>query len=209
MKNLSEIDPPRQSDKKRIASLISNFGNPFTLLFLFTLYSCFVYLPFERALKIILLILFLALVPTGLFIVFNVKRGKYSNYDVSNQKQRPSLYLFSLVVILFILGGLLINHEPQFIIGGCIAAFSLLLASFMVNMKIKCSLHTSFAVFIAIAFLRLNIYWSLGLFIFSILMGWSRLELHRHTNQEVVIGAILGSTIGVLFYLLTKPYVIS
>ncbi len=192
--------------QKGFASFISNFGNPFTLLFLLTIYSCFQYLPEERAIKIILIILFLALVPTGLFIVFNVKRGVYSNYDVSNQKQRPSLYIFSLIIILLMVIGLVYNREPIFIIGGSVAAFVLLLSSFLVNMRIKCSLHTSFAIFIAISFLRINIYWSLGLFAFSILLGWSRLVLHRHTLREVYIGALLGTSVGLLFYYFIGPY---
>jgi membrane-associated HD superfamily phosphohydrolase len=202
-----EIEPQKRSLRETIALMVSNLGNPFNLLFLLTVYSCFQYLPLYRAIKIILIILFLALVPTGLFIVFNVKRGAYTNYDVSNQKQRTSLYLFSLCVIILIMGGLIYNKEPVFIIGGSLGAFTLLLLSFLVNLKLKCSLHTSFVLFIAISFLQLNIYWSLGLFIFSLIMAWSRLVLHRHTLQEVIAGAILGTSVGMAFHYIMVPYI--
>jgi len=202
-----EMEPVKKSFKRSFASFVSNFGNPFNLLFLLTVYSCFQFLPFSQAIKISLLILFLALVPTGLFIVFNVKRGVYSNYDVSNQKQRRSLYVFSLCIIILILTGLFYFKEPAFIIGGTLAAFLLLLASYLVNMKLKCSLHTSFAVFIAISFIPLNIYWSLGLFFFALILGWSRLILKRHTIQEVLVGGLLGTLVGILFDVLIKPYI--
>ena len=206
MKIEPDILESSTSLKAGIAKLISNFGNPFTLIFLFTVFSTFHFLPVNKAIKISIIILFIALIPTGLFIIYNVKKGTYTNYDVSNQKQRPSLYLFSLSVLIFIIAVLVFNQEPKFIIGGGIAAFILLLISFLVNMKVKCSLHTSFAVFIALAFLHLNLIWSFGLLLFAFFMGWSRLILRRHTIGEVMIGGILGSTVGLLFYIFIRPY---
>lgn len=201
-----EIKPKTRSLKDGAALFVSNFGNPFNLLFLLTLYSCFKFLPPRHAIIIILSILFLAILPTAMYIVLRVKRGSYTNYDVSNQNQRKSLYVFSLSIILLILGGLIFFKEPPFIIGGTLAAFTLLLLSFLVNLKLKCSLHTSFSVFIAISFIPLNIFWSIGLFIFSIIMGWSRLVLHRHTPQEVFAGAVLGISVGIGFHFIMKYY---
>jgi len=201
-----ELEPKNRSIRQGLALFVSNFGNPFSLLFLLTLYSCLKFLPIDHAIRIIAGIFFLAILPTGLFIVFNVKRGAYTNYDVSNQSQRRSLYYFSLVIIVLILAGLIYFKEPPFIIGGSLAAFTLLLLSYLVNLKLKCSLHTSFSIFIAISFLQLNIYWSMGLFVFSLIMAWSRLELHRHTFQEVIAGAILGITVGIAFHYIMQPY---
>ncbi len=193
-------------NKKRIAYYISNIGNPFTLLFLFTIYSCFYLLPLIRAFKITLLITFLALVPTALFIYFNVRKGSYSNYDVSNQQQRFSLYMFSLSIIALITVCLFLNAEPPFIIGVSVSAFVLMTTSFLVNLQLKCSLHTSFAVFISIGFLPLNSYICAILLLFSIVMGWSRVILRRHTFAEVITGGVLGMAIGFLFYSYIIPF---
>ncbi len=181
---------------------VSNFGNPFILLFVLVSYASFHFMEFHEALKISMIIILCSFVPTALFILINVKRGKFSNYDVSTKAQRPSLYIFSTTMIglvtltLFFLPGV-----HMFLQWGCLAAFTLLLSSFLINFWLKCSLHTCFSVYVAIAFFAMKTpVLGILLTIFAVIMGWSRVMLSRHTRGEVFTGAILGSIVGAIFY---------
>ena len=191
----------KEKVKHYLAYSISNFGNPFTLLFILVAYASINLLPMQSALKLILLFLLFAFIPTGLFLAINVRRGRFSNYDVSSKAQRPLFYLFSIGLLTFLsLTLFLLSGVPAFIRWGCFASLFLLVSSFAINSKIKSSLHTCFATYTAFAFFALNFKMGIGLTIFALLMGWSRLNLLRHTLGEVISGACLGSAVGTLFY---------
>ncbi len=186
--------------KNQIARGISNFGNPFTLLFILSTWASFHFLIHAQAMKIVLIFLLFAFLPTGVFIAFNVRRGKYSNYDVSTKSQRPSLYLFSIILVSCLTTTLYFLREPLFIVKGCLSALVLLVICYLINIRTKCSLHTAFAVFTAIGFFHLSIFAGVAFMIFALFMGWSRLVLDRHTPNEVFWGGFTGLLIGVLFY---------
>jgi len=191
--------------KHKFAYAISNFGNPFILLIFLTAYASFHFMDAHQAVKILLIFLLCSFVPTALFIIINVKRGKFSNYDVSTKAQRPVFYIFAIVLIGFVtLALFFLPYVHPFLRWGAMAAFTLLLSSFLINFWLKCSLHTCFSVYVAIAFMamrgRTAIEMGLALTVLAVLMGWSRIVLKRHTLSEVITGAFLGSLVGGLFY---------
>ena len=78
-----------------------------------------------------------------LFEYYGVKRGYFSNFDISRRKQRAPLYTFAIVTLLVVIFSLLILHGPnQLIIGATSLAVSLLILN-IVNMKIKASVHVA------------------------------------------------------------------
>lgn len=198
----TEIKPALSSAwLHKLAYGVSNFGNPFILLFVLVSYASFHFMKFHEALKISMIIILCSFVPTALFILINVKRGKFSNYDVSTKAQRPSLYIFSITLIgLVTLTLFLLPGVHMFLRWGCLAAFTLLLSSFLINIWLKCSLHTCFSVYTAFAFFAMNMRLGILLTLFALIMGWSRVVLSRHTISEVFTGAMLGSIVGALFY---------
>ena len=52
---------------------------------------------------LIMMILLLLIIPTALWIYRNVQNGTYSNMDVSNRKQRHSLYIFIIIATVIFL----------------------------------------------------------------------------------------------------------
>lgn len=180
---------------------ISNFGNPFILLIILTAYASFHFMERELAIRVLSIFLLCSFVPTLLFIIINVWRGKFSNYDVSTKDQRPVFYLFSITMIGIVSVILLFYPGVHpFLRSGSISAFVLLLGSYLINIKLKSSLHTCFAVYVALAFAAMNMLAGIMLMILAFLMGWSRVVLKRHTRSEVITGACLGLVVGSIFY---------
>lgn len=191
--------------KHRVAFAISNFGNPFILLIFLTAYACFHFMELHEAIKVLTIFLGVSFLPTLLFIVINVRRGKFSNYDVSTKAQRPYFYIFAITLIGIVTITLfLMPAVDKFVRLGSLAAFTMLLGSFLINIRLKSSLHTCFSVYVAIAFAAMNQPAGLALAVLAFLMGWSRISLKRHTLSEVLTGACLGSLVGSVFYWLVK-----
>ena len=82
-----------------ISNIISNVLNPlFSLLIFLAVYS------YEKSdgkfnLTSFLLPIALVVIPIFGWIYWNVKKGNYTNMDVSNREQRNSLYLFNFFII--------------------------------------------------------------------------------------------------------------
>ncbi|MPT30082.1 MAG: ABC transporter permease, partial [Chryseobacterium sp.] len=80
-----------------ISKFISNFFNPLVSLVIYFFYYSYQNYTWEEASKKFLPILLLLIIPTALWIYRNVKKGNYTNMDVSNRKQRHSLYIFIII----------------------------------------------------------------------------------------------------------------
>ena len=109
--------------------------------------------------------------------------------DVSDRKQRKSLYVF-IEICLF--AYLLFEYFYSNIIDLIMIFILVLLLLMQVsNFFIKSSMHTSFNVFVAALFFALN--WKLGLVWLgiAILVGITRVILKRHTVQEVLMGSFI------------------
>lgn len=167
---------------------------------LVAIYANFTEYPLNQALKLTGFLLVLGVLPIWFYINRKVEDGKYADHDVSARTKRPTLYMFSLGVLLVLILVLYFTHQPQNIVAGALAAWILALLSFAINFKLKTSLHTGFAFLIAFLTLRVNFEVGLGLIGFAFLVGWSRVTLGRHTLREAFMGAALGSIVGSIFY---------
>jgi len=132
-----------------------------------------------------------------------VRRGKWDHIDASNKLERVELNLI-LLAILFVcsIGAALLDKSRLIPFGlfiiGCIIGAALLFRK-----HLKVSLHTSFAVF-ASFLLWPSSFYMIGGLVLSSAIGWSRIVLGRHTNWEVLVGALIGGAAGtaLLFVLL-------
>ena len=147
--------------------------------------------------------IFVNIVPTLIWLFVKTKNGTYSNFDVSDRKQRGSLYLFMLSMLFAsVLIMYLMNELSVFIIGLLIGSF-MMFTAFITNHFIKVSLHVLINTYMAVClFLISNLAFVL-LLLFTIMVGWSRISLKRHTKNEVIMGFIIGSVFGILFLLQT------
>ena len=179
------------------SKIISNFFNPLTSLFIYFAYSSSLKYTFAESLKHFLPLLIIVAIPISGWIYYNVKKGNYSNMDVSNRKQRKSLYFFIAgALILYLICDYFFNENFDLII-----AFLLILLLLMQlsNYFIKSSMHTAFNIFVAALFFSVNPVLGLVWLGIAILVGITRIILKRHTPKEVISGSLIAVLVSFIY----------
>ena len=182
---------------ERISKIISNIFNPIVSLLVFYIYHSFSRHTAAEAFKSMLTLLVMVIIPVIYWILHNVRKGRYTNRDVSNRQQRKSLYYFiisTLIVyeIFLYLYGKKADLNVLFLI-------LLLIIMHFSNYFIKSSMHTALNLFVAALFYPDNhIIASIWLCL-TVLVGISRLILKRHSVAEVFSGAAIGIVVSILY----------
>lgn len=146
----------------------------------------------------------LFIVCIGFFVLINVRKGYFTDLDVSKREQRPALFLFvSLVAIvyfvaLYFLQGPLVLFVA---LGGIF--FSILVFSF-INTRIKASIHAASISALIISIILLYGRDFLLLLVLIPLIGWSRIRINRHTKPEVFLGTAVGLILTLGMYFIFK-----
>jgi len=171
----------------KISKVISDFFNPLVSLFIFYIYMSVREYSFKDSLFYFVPILLMTIIPVIIWLIWNVKTGRYTNMDVSDRVQRKTLYLF-------VAGCLMSYLIFHYIRNGYIDLVMLFILILLITMQIsnffiKSSMHTSFNIFVAALFFTLD--WKMGLIWLGIatLVGITRVILKRHTVKEVFMGA--------------------
>lgn len=140
----------------------------------------------------------------GICLGIGVRKGYFTDFDVSRREERPLLFLFVLLVGALYFVSLLYLDAPVvlFILLACIFA-SVLLLSF-INTKIKASIHV--ATISAFVITLGLLYGPQYLFLILIvpIVAWSRVKIKRHTVREIIAGASLGISLTVILYTIVK-----
>ncbi len=183
-----------------LSKFISNFFNPFTSLILYFVYFSYKNYTLSDSLYRFLPILLIIVLPSSLWIFWNVKKGSYQNMDVSNRIQRKSLYIFiNIAIIIYLLYDYFVKEAFD------IMMFYLLILLFIMQLSnyfIKSSMHTALNFFVAALFFSQNFWFGIIWFGISILVGISRIIVKRHTPKEVLMGFLV-STLVSFAYLYT------
>lgn len=187
-----------------ISNAISSIGHPILLGTLAAIYVNFSEFSREKAWNLTLTLILGCVLPIIGFLIYKMRKGDYENFDVSNQKKRNSLYLFSILLLAIFMGYLFLVNSTWLIKCGIIPVFLLTLSSYFINKKIKVSLHTSFSFLLATMMIQVETAAAFSMYLFAILIGYSRLYLKRHTIPEVALGAILGTGIGFIFHFIYR-----
>jgi len=173
----------------RISKIISDFFNPLLSLFIFFLYMSIKNYSLKDSLSYFLPILLLIIAPIIIWLVWNVKTGRYTNMDVSNRVQRKTLYIFiAACVIAYLAFNYFKNGYVDFVM---LFILILLFALQISNFFIKSSMHTAFNIFVAALFFALNITMGFIWLGIAVLVGITRIILKRHTPKEVFMGAFI------------------
>ncbi|QKZ11320.1 phosphatase PAP2 family protein [Spirosoma sp. KUDC1026] len=181
---------------QKTARLISIIGHPLVTLSLFSLYIAFQRLPRQNALVLSVLLLGGMVVPICWHNYRQVKRGHYTNFDVSHQGQRTQFYpiLIGLLSVTTLLQ--FITDQPRPIWLGTLCVLALLVSAYVLNYVIKVSLHTALSFFLAWVIYSISPTGGIVMGLFALLITASRLVLRRHTVSEVIAGFLLGSVAG-------------
>ncbi|RMZ59949.1 ABC transporter permease [Chryseobacterium nematophagum] len=180
-----------------ISKIISDFFNPLVSLFIFFLYMSVQKYSFQDSLVYFLPILLIIILPVIIWLVWNVKTGRYTNMDVSNRNQRKTLYIFiGICVITYLIFHYIQNRHLDFVM---LFILILLLTLQISNFYIKSSMHTAFNIFVAALFFSLNPQAGLIWLGIAILVGITRIILKRHTVKEVFMGAGIAFVISFIY----------
>ena len=147
-------------------------------------------------------ILFAALL--GVFVFWGVKKGVFSDFDISKRQERTPIFIFTgLLSILYFLI-IFLSNGPRVLLVALGALLLGVIIADIVNRKIKASIHlavfSSFAVVLGI--LYGGIFWVLLLFV--PLVAWSRVRLKRHRFLETVAGTLIARLLVIITYLVVK-----
>lgn len=137
-----------------------------------------------------------------LYILIGVRRGKFSDVDVSIRSQRSGPFLFTILSALIALFMLAAFHGPRdldtllliMIVSGVI----MMITTFWW----KISIHTSSLASAATILTALYGTIMLPLFLLVALVGWSRVVLRRHTIAQVIAGSVLSTILATVILLL-------
>jgi membrane-associated phospholipid phosphatase len=106
------------------------------------------------------------------------------------------MYLFAVPALLLVLAVFYFTNQSHNLILVILFSLILLIVSFAVNFYIKCSGHASMTIFLSFLVLPVNFTAAILMLFCAIAIGWSRLELKRHTFAEVITGIFLGLAVG-------------
>jgi len=142
----------------------------------------------------------------AVFVIIGVLLGVFSNFDISKKEQRPLLFSFSAFVIFCYLVFLLILGGPKILFLALFAIILGLITIVVVNRWIKASIHvaTATSVILLIGIIYKGYFFILLVFI--PLLAWSRVKTKEHTVLETIIGSILGVTLTLIVYTISRQY---
>jgi membrane-associated phospholipid phosphatase len=149
----------------------------------------------SRPVIIAIVAIFLVL---SIFLLLRKKRGKITNLDVSDRKQRaknvywPALGMVTAAALYFKWADEP-HVYPTMFVGALIAT------CFAINSVKKISLHTVVATYLSALVMEASLWIGAQFFVFAALIAWSRVVLGRHTRDEVMLGWGVGSVFGLLY----------
>jgi hypothetical protein len=177
---------PRLSSSTTLARILSIAGHPFLLIPLMVAVATRNWIPTAVVGAVTIL-------PLLVITLRNVRRGVWSDHDVSSRDQRSGLY--RAILPLLALSALLLwllDGSPR-MMRGFAAAAVMLAIGLLGNRFLKISLHMMFAAFCAVIIVRIHPSSVYAIVPFVAAIAWSRRKLERHTWAEVVVGLALGA----------------
>ncbi len=188
--------------RKRLAKLISNIFNPFSVsLVVLVVLSFRVTASTAEAIKWLLISAAFSTLPVFAVVALLVRNRRLESIFINARKQRNIIYAFSTVctvsgcVVLSYLGA------PPMLVATFVAGLSAVVVFMGINFLWKISVHTAF-VAASVTVLTIQ-YGAIGAAtaVLVPLTGWARVELEHHSLAQVSIGAVLASLIPlVVFY---------
>ena len=132
------------------------------------------------------------------FVLFGIKKGFFTNIDVSVRKQRIILYPFAAVVMAFFSFLIYSLKGPVSLFVGIIFFILALLVLDVINKKIKASIHVATVTALAVGLIEMFGVLFMPCLITIPLVAWARVLEKRHTVKETIAGGIAGSTLSII-----------
>lgn len=143
----------------------------------------------------------------GAIVLIGVEKKIFSDIDVSKREQRPILYLSASLLSISYLFTLFILNGPMILFITIYGIMLGIILASLINIKIKASVHVAAITGLITSLAIIYQGYYLLLFILIPVIAWSRVQTKRHTIPEVIIGAILGSLLSLIMYLIASFYI--
>ena len=172
-----------------LARILSIAGHPFLLIPLTVAAS-------TKGWKGTAVVAGITILPLLAIVIRNVRRGRWSDHDVSRRDQRAGLYLVAAPLVLLAALVLYFLGASTSMLRAVGAAAAMLAVGLAANRWLKISMHMMCAAFCGVLLGRLYP-WTPALSIpFTAAVAWSRWKLERHTPLEIALGLVLGTVAG-------------
>ena len=140
----------------------------------------------------------------GIVVIASLKRGYFTDLDISRREQRPLLFLMLSVFSIIYFCTLFYFNGPLVLFIALGGIFISIMVFALLNTRIKASIHVASITALIFSFSLLYSGQFL-MFLFLIpLIAWSRLYLKKHTGEEVIVGGVAGVAIPLVIFLLFK-----
>ena len=184
--------------KQRIAKLISVAGHPLLTIPLFVVFVMFSFENIGKAFFISFLIIGCIFIPLIVRLYLKSKNGSYTNFDVSDRKQRKSVFVFILPILCIVTFVIYKTGQSTNMFLSMLMATILVFILQLINHYVKSSLHVSLNIYLSFLVITINYKIGIILLILTGFIGWSRIVSGRHTLKEVLFGAAIGLTVSLI-----------
>jgi membrane-associated phospholipid phosphatase len=152
----------------------------------------------------------IVILPSLIFILVRVRRGRYQDIDVSIRKDRYVLYILGGSCLILMIVLLIFLQAPAIAQRTLQAGFlSVLVGSVFNRFVNKLSLHVLTVAGCAVVLYFVSPIAGITLGLISLLVAWSRVYLARHTIPEVVWGWVVGVVCTIVWLLLSRQFYIT
>jgi membrane-associated phospholipid phosphatase len=140
----------------------------------------------------VLVSLLLTTLPISVLVSVQVLRRRWADFDVSVRRQRYALYPFGIACMVAL--ALVFAHfgAPQIAVRAAAAVAIANAADGLINFVYKVSAHATGAAVCATVLWAGAAAWGLPGTVAALAVGWSRVELKRHTPGQVALGWAVG-----------------
>ncbi|MBA3825829.1 MAG: phosphatase PAP2 family protein [Ktedonobacterales bacterium] len=190
------LPPPQVGGfRHRFASLVSAIIHPlvFPLVTVVVLSYAYTHSVSDTLLYTVVALALTAL-PVALLVFIQVRRGKWTDLDVSVRKQRYALYPVSLAFLGVLAYVYYRLQAPREAVVSVLTLVGANIVNGIVNLAWKISAHATTAAACASLLWQLSPghTWGPPAAAGAVLVGWSRVELRRHTAGQVLAGWLVG-----------------
>jgi len=178
--------------KKNIAHIVSVLGHPLLTIPLYVALVMFGSEDFKRASLNTFLIIGCVFIPVTMWLYIKSRNGSYTNFDVSDRKQRKSVFVFIIPILSIVTYILYKSDQASHVWQSMLFGLILLFILQVVNFRIKSSMHVSLNIYLSFLIMTVNYPVGIIVLLLTAPIGWSRVALGRHSLKEVLSGTIIG-----------------